>query len=109
MDCKQNFDNKLWHTFIDYNRYGLQSNEANYIYLNVENSNHDAFPQSTRYHMVFRLKACETVTTGDGAKSQSRTLSGDSLTFFSLFFFFFFFLNMFLFRQCCVTNHILSS
>ena len=67
-DCKQNFDTKLWHTFIDYDRYGLQSNEANYIYLNVGNSDHYAFPQSMWYHMVFRLKACETVTTGGGAK-----------------------------------------
>ena len=29
--------------------------------------------------------------------------------FILIFFFFFFFLNIFSFRQCCVTNHILSS
>ena len=37
-------------------------------------SNHCAFHQSTQYHTVGRLKACDNVIWGGGAYSSARTL-----------------------------------
>ena len=60
VDSKQMFQNKWWCTFMDYERYQQQSNEANYSHskTGMNHSNQHALHQSTQYNMEVKSKAC---------------------------------------------------
>lgn len=60
VESKQMFQNKWWRTFMDYERYQQQSNEANYSHskTGMNHSNQHALHQSTQYNMEVKSKAC---------------------------------------------------
>ena len=61
VDSEQNLQSKWWLTFIDDDRYQLQSSEINQTHLN---SNHRTTRQSTQCHVAARWNVCEKVTMG---------------------------------------------